>query len=249
MQRRFRQFPTPYDAWWHHRRRLRTARRCALLTALLLPGIGVLLHGFPHHAFWRSEGDAARFIAVPYTTPEQAEDITPTEQPTPRPALRAPLAPPPAVLALFSADILPAPTEEQQADIPQEGDLAALDIDIPVEEESPITTSPRRQVLASASPATATTAKRTPPAYRDAPKPPYPAALRARRISGSVGVRIAVSAEGLPTDVSITTPSGHAELDRSARSWILAHWRFRPAELDGKPIAAHVQTRIDYELN
>lgn len=242
MQRRFRQFPTPYDAWWHHRRRLHSARLCGLLTALLLPGIGALLHGFPHHAVWQSEGDAARFIAVPYAAPEQAEDITPTAPPTPRPALRAPQAPPPAVLALFSADILPAPTEEQQADIPQEDALAELDIDFPVEEERPMTTSPRRHVLAAASAA----AKRTPPAYRDAPEPPYPAALRARRIGGSVGVRIAVSAEGMPTEVTITAPSGHAELDRNTRRWILDRWRFRPAETDGKPIAAHVQTRVDY---
>ena len=245
MQRRFRQFPTPYDAWWHHRRRLRTARLCGLLTALLLPGVGALLHGFPHHAVWQSEGDAARFIAVPYAAPEQAVDITPTAPPTPRPALRAPQAPPPAVLALFSADILPAPTEEQQADIPQEDALAELDIDFPVEEERPKTTSPRRHVPAAAS-AAAATAKRTPPAYRDAPEPPYPAALRARRIGGSVGVRIAVSAEGMPTEVTITAPSGHAELDRNTRRWILDRWRFRPAEADGKPIAAHVQTRVDY---
>lgn len=245
MQRRFRQFPTPYDAWWHHRRRLRTARLCGLLTALLLPGIGALLHGFPHHAVWQSEGDAARFIAVPYAAPEQTVDITPTAPPTPRPALRAPQAPPPAVLALFSADILPAPTEEQQADIPQEDALAELDIDFPVEEERPTTTSPRRHVPAAAS-AAAATAKRTPPAYRDAPEPPYPATLRARRIGGSVGVRIAVSAEGMPTEVTITAPSGHAELDRNTRRWILDRWRFRPAEADGKPIAAHVQTRVDY---
>lgn len=245
MQRRFRQFPTPYDAWWHHRRRLHTARLCGLLTALLLPGIGALLHGFPHHAVWQSEGDAARFTAVPYAVPAQAEEPPATAQPTPRPALRAPQAPPPAVLALFHGEVLPAPTEELQTDIPQEDALAELDIDFPVEEERPITTSPRRQVLAAASPA-ATTAKRTPPAYRDAPKPPYPAALRARRIGGSVGVRIAVSAEGMPTEVTIIAPSGFGELDRNTRRWILDRWRFLPAEADGKPIAAHVQTRIDY---
>lgn len=248
MQHRFRQFPTPYGAWWYHHRRLRTARLCGLLTALLLPGIAVLLHGFPHHALWQSEGDAARFIAVPYAAPEQAVDITPTAQPIPRPAFRAPQAPPPAVLALFTADILPAPTEEPQTDIPQDDALAVLDLNTPFEEEqapSPSTT-PARRTLASAAPAAAAPAKRTPPAYREAPKPPYPAALRARRIGGSVGVRIAVSAEGTPTDVTITAPSGHAELDRCTRTWILTRWRFRPAEADGKPIAAHVQTRIDY---
>lgn len=252
MQRRFRQFPTPYGAWWHHRRRLRTARLCGLLIALLLPGAALLLHGFPHHADWQSEGEAARFTAVPYAAPAQAEETPATAQPTPPPALRAPQVPPPAVLALFSADILPASTEELQADIPQEDALASLDIDSTLEEEeetpTPRAAAPQqpRRGLASASPATAAPAKRTPPAYRDAPKPPYPAALRARRIGGSVGVRIAVSAEGTPTDVIITAPSGFGELDRNTRTWILSRWRFRPAEADGKPIAAHVQTRIDY---
>lgn len=247
MQARFRQFPTPYDAWWHHRRRLRSARLCALLTALLLPGLAVLLHGFPHHAVWQSEGEDASFTAVAYTAPENTADTAPTAVPTPRPALRAPQAPPPAVLALFAADILPEPAEEQQVDIPQEDSLALLDLNTPFEEEQKAAApAPARRVLASAALATASPAKRTPPAYRDAPKPPYPTALRARRIGGSVGVRIAVSAEGMPTEVTITSPSGYAELDRSTRRWILTRWRFLPAEEDGKPIAAHVQTRIDY---
>lgn len=254
MQRRFRQFLTPYDAWWHHRRRLRTARLCGLLTALLLPGLAVLLHGFPHHAVWQSKGDTTRFTAVPYAAPENTAAPAPTTVPTPRPALRAPQAPPPAVLALFTADLLPEPTEEQQVDLPQQDSLTALDLDTPFDDEEAERTPPRaaapppqpRHAVASAGPAAASPAKRTPPAYRDAPKPPYPAALRARRIGGSVGVRIAVSAEGMPTEVTITAPSGYAELDRSTRRWILTRWRFRPAEADGKPIAAHVQTRIDY---
>lgn len=252
MQRRFRQFPTPYDAWWHHRRRLRSARLCALLTALLLPGLAVLLQGFPHHAVWQSEGDTARFTAVPYAAPENTADTVPTSVPTPRPPLRAPQAPPPAVLALFTADILPEPAEEQQLDIPQEDSLAAIDLDTPFDEEAertpPRAAAPQqpRRAIASAAPAAAAPAKRTPPAYRDAPKPPYPTALRARRIGGSVGVRIAVSAEGMPTEVTITAPSGYAELDRSTRRWILAHWRFLPAQENGVPIAAHVQTKVDF---
>lgn len=256
MQRRFRPFPTAYSAWWHYRRRLRAARRCGLLTALLLPGLAALLHGFPHHAAWQSAGEAPRFTALPYVAPENTAGPAPTTVQPPRPALRAPQAPPPAVLAFFTADILPAPTEEQQADLPPVDELAALDADTPFDEEeesrparparraAPPTA--RRRLAAAPAAAADTPAKRTPPAYRDAPKPPYPAALRARRIGGSVGVRIAVSAEGMPTEVTITAPSGYAELDRSTRRWILDRWRFRPAEADGRPVAAHVQTRIDY---
>ena len=61
------------------------------------------------------------------------------------------------------------------------------------------------------------------------PRPPYPSAMRKRRITGSVGVRISVSPQGLPTAVDITRPSGHVEFDSTTRSWILRHWRFQPA--------------------
>ena len=61
------------------------------------------------------------------------------------------------------------------------------------------------------------------------PRPPYPSAMRKRRITGSVGVRISVSPQGLPTAVDITRPSGHSEFDTTTRSWILRHWRFQPA--------------------
>lgn len=251
MPRRFRQFPTPFTAWWHYRRRVRSARLCGLLTALLLPGIAALLHGFPHRASWQSEGDAPRFTAVPYSAPENATEQPQQEQPAPRPALRAPQAPPPAMLTFATAEILPAPAEEPQAELPTDDALATLDLASPLEDTEEVppvrpAARPNTRPQASATTAAATPAKRTPPAYQDAPQPPYPAALRARRIGGSVGVRIAVSAEGKPTEVSIISPSGYAELDRSAKNWILARWRFRPAELDGHPIAAHVQTRIDY---
>lgn len=251
MPRRFRPFSTPFTAWWHYRRRVRAARHCGLLTALLLPGLAALLHGLPHHAAWQSEGDGPRFTAVPYSAPENTTESPQQEQPAPRPALRAPQPPPPAMLTLDTAEVLPSLTEEPQAELPTDDALAALDLDSPLEdaEEAPPArpaARPNTRPQASAATAAATAAKRTPPAYQDAPQPPYPATLRARRIGGSVGVRIAVSAEGRPTEVSIISPSGFAELDRSAKNWILSRWRFRPAELDGKPIAAHVQTRIEY---
>lgn len=89
----------------------------------------------------------------------------------------------------------------------------------------------------------------TPPAYLSAPRPPYPAAMRGRRLSGSVGVRIHISAEGTPTDVDIIGPSGHSDFDSTTRSWILQHWRFRPAISQGKAIAATVRTRVDFVMD
>ena len=89
----------------------------------------------------------------------------------------------------------------------------------------------------------------TPPAYLSAPKPPYPAAMRQRRMQGCVGVRIAVSPLGTPTAVDITQPSGHAEFDSATRSWILRHWRFRPATAAGRAVASTVTTTVRFTLN
>lgn len=89
----------------------------------------------------------------------------------------------------------------------------------------------------------------SPPAYLSAPKPPYPAAMRQRRLQGCVGVRIAVSPLGTPTAVNITQPSGHAEFDSATRSWILRHWRFRPATAAGRAVASTVTTTVRFTLN
>ena len=76
-----------------------------------------------------------------------------------------------------------------------------------------------------------------------APRPPYPSAMRKRRITGSVGVRISVSPQGLPTAVDIIRPSGHSEFDTTTRSWILRHWRFQPAST-----AAVFTTTVHFRL-
>ncbi len=89
----------------------------------------------------------------------------------------------------------------------------------------------------------------SPPAYLSAPKPPYPAVMRQRRLQGCVGVRIAVSPLGTPTAVDITQPSGHAEFDSATRSWILRHWRFRPATAAGRAVASTVTTTVRFTLN
>lgn len=85
--------------------------------------------------------------------------------------------------------------------------------------------------------------------YRSAPPPPYPASLRAQRISGSVGVLISINAEGDPTDVSITRSSGHPEFDTTARRWILKRWRFHPATRDGVPQPSQVRTSVRFLLD
>ncbi len=90
---------------------------------------------------------------------------------------------------------------------------------------------------------------KTLPRYRSAPKPPYPRSLRARQVEGSVRVRIAVSAKGKPTQVSILATSGYREFDSTARSWIISRWSFVPATQNGRAIASSVTTRIHFTLH
>jgi len=60
-----------------------------------------------------------------------------------------------------------------------------------------------------------------------APRPPYPRdALRAG-IEGTVVLRIAIDANGKPTDVSIEKSSGNRDLDREAMSHVKRKWRFQ----------------------
>lgn len=88
-----------------------------------------------------------------------------------------------------------------------------------------------------------------PPAYKSAPKPPYPPGLKQMRIEGSVRVRIAISKEGTPSSVAITASSGHTEFDDAARQWILRHWRFTPALRNGIPVPSAVATAIHFVLD
>lgn len=113
-----------------------------------------------------------------------------------------------------------------------------------------IPSPPAKAAVAAASSPKASTAQETytPPAYLNCPQPSYPPLLRQRRVQGMVGVRISVAADGTPTAVEITVPSGNAALDRHTRSWILQHWRFIPAQRNGHPLAAQVDTRINFVL-
>lgn len=232
---------------WRHRLLLRRARCCALLTGLALAGIAAALRGLPQQAVWHSEGKAGDFIGISY----EAEPTEAPAAPAPQKRLALPAPPPSALPALAVSAELP------EAELVLEPELAELlpvepepEVFSPAEEDMP-PTPPAKRPAAEHRRSLAATAEAplTPPAYREAPKPPYPPALRARRISGSVGVRIAVSAEGMPTEVTVTTPDAPAEFSRTTRRWILEHWRFIPARRGESPVASTVQTRVDFVLD
>lgn len=236
-----------------HRRALREAR-VRLALAVLLPAVGAgLLFCLPPAL--QHGAEAAQFTAVPYAAPRAAEPMLVERAhrvtlPCEAPAV-ATVVPP-----LICRSEIEVP---ESAELAWEGEAAAAEPTVfsAAEEELWLAAAAtpemakKQETVREKSPAAApepALARRTPPAYRSAPVPPYPAELRARRIAGSVGVRISVSAEGLPTEVAVVEPSGYAAFDTAARRWIMAHWRFHPATADGSAVASHVQTRIDFVL-
>lgn len=103
---------------------------------------------------------------------------------------------------------------------------------------------------ASAAPAAPAAAEGdyTPPAYRRAPKPPYPAAMRQSRVEGSVRLRIHIDAEGVPQQVELVGSSGHAAFDRAAADWVARHWLFEPARRGGSAVPGVVVTSVRFVL-
>jgi len=86
-------------------------------------------------------------------------------------------------------------------------------------------------------------------AYARPPAAPiYPgAALRAGH-EGTVLLRIHVDAQGVPTHVEVARSSGHRVLDRAAVDYAMKRLRFKPAERDGRAVAAIAQVPVNFQL-
>ena len=76
----------------------------------------------------------------------------------------------------------------------------------------------------------------------------YPADALRNNETGKVVVRIEVGADGEPTAVSIVTRSGSRSLDRAAVQ-AAKRWRFRPAQQNGRAVAAAVEVPIVFSLD
>ena len=88
---------------------------------------------------------------------------------------------------------------------------------------------------------------RPPRLIRDA-KPSYPASARNMGISGSVGVRVLVSADGVPESVSVVASSGNSAVDASVVE-AAYKWRFDPSRAKyGKKVRCNTRRTITFNL-
>ena len=72
--------------------------------------------------------------------------------------------------------------------------------------------------------------------WRGNPRPPYPEVAQRLGEQGAVRIDVFVGAEGRVLDVRLMQSSGSAVLDETALRTV-RRWRFRPATVDGKPVA------------
>ncbi|GAB3733895.1 hypothetical protein GCM10028862_16620 [Luteimonas pelagia] len=77
------------------------------------------------------------------------------------------------------------------------------------------------------------------------PPPDYPRRALRRGIEGTVLVRAEVGPDGVPVSVSLVQGSRSRELDRAALDAV-RRWRFRPAQVDGRPTVGSVVVPIEF---
>lgn len=202
------------------------AARIAALSASLALNLAIVL------LLARGVDSAARLPALPVPDALVSVWIDPPPPPPPAPPVvqvrRAPSTPVPRVAAQP-----PAPPVE----IPDPG---PMDYAI---ESAPAATTPAEAGGIDAPPGDAVLA------YIDAPAPRYPREALRRGWEGTVWLRVLVDAAGIPQQVEIERSSGHRLLDQAAREQVLRHWRFHPAQANGRNTSAWGRVPIEFALD
>jgi len=83
--------------------------------------------------------------------------------------------------------------------------------------------------------------------YFSNPEPEYPSQSRRLREQGLVKLRVHVTVQGRADEVTLHKSSGYGRLDKAALDAV-RHWRFRPAQRAGIPVAGWVVVPIRFEL-
>lgn len=220
--------------------------------AALLLTLGLALCGYLSPLLQWNHHAGTNFTGVTFIP--QAEPCIPQEKPAAELRIQPPPAPPviafdlPAPAPELAAEELPDIDYAEEAPPPFyefQGDFSEAAHTAP-----PLPPQPRQKSGAGTSPepTKSDAGTFTPPAYKNCPQPPYPAAMRSRRLQGEVALSIIIGTDGLPQSVEITTSSGHPTLDRQARRWVQHNWSFIPATRNGRRIESRVNTTIIFTL-
>ncbi len=78
--------------------------------------------------------------------------------------------------------------------------------------------------------------------------PSYPPLARRLSEQGTVTLRLTISPQGVVTGADVVKSSGFADLDQSAMSWVMAHWKYKPAIQNGSPVASQTTAAVVFNL-
>ena len=61
-------------------------------------------------------------------------------------------------------------------------------------------------------------------------------------------LRLTISPNGDVVAAEIARSSGFAELDAEAVSWVVAHWKYKPAIVAGLAVTSQTQAAVKFDL-
>ena len=223
-------------------------------TLLMLSGVALLLAVI--HSAQRA-GEQKGIVTHCFFAPP-AEQRTPLEEPTvvlPLPEITGAISPSAVEIPDVTVVCEMSPPELEEVEFSSfsspESELAVVDEALFMPRRRPPTASSRAvpPVRAVAQQDSEPKGDYTPPAYRSAPLPPYPPAMRQRGVEGTSRLRIFLDARGTPRKVELAGSSGHGELDAVARSWVLEHWTFSPARRGAVAVASTVVVQVRFVID
>jgi protein TonB len=181
----------------------------------------------------------AKRPAVSIAGPAAASPPAAASAPASAPSTPAPSTPAPST----PAPVTPAPEAPAAPAPPAANAIAAPppSASTPSPDASATASTPStRQAPAAGSSGASATARRTGPrvdaSWAGNSAPGYPSSARRMGEQGQVRLDVHVGADGMVIDVQLRESSGSAALDRSAMEAV-RKWRFRPATVDGQPVA------------
>ncbi len=84
--------------------------------------------------------------------------------------------------------------------------------------------------------------------YLQVEEPKYPKVAREKGWEGTVVLKVLVSEEGNPTEISVEKSAGHQVLDEAALEAV-SSWKFHPAHYENVPYPSMVLVPIQFALS
>lgn len=127
-------------------------------------------------------------------------------------------------------------------DTPQDTAITPPDIVIeaPVQPPLSMQVAPPTQTSIADSAATGVTSTHT--------TPPYPPVARKLGEQGTVKLRLTIATSGAVTAADVVQSSGFPDLDQTALSWVMAHWKYKPAVQNGVAVTSTTLAAVVFNL-